>query len=143
MFREENRITTEGQRHLEAVIGSQEYNIVVDGGETSNCWPKLTYFMRSIDCFEDYVDPIDEAINDFLPVLFNQTEPFPDELRQLLIVPPVQGEKGIPDLKAEAPQQYTASKLITPHVAATRTQSTFLPDGEQTVQDWKGQHQRN
>ena len=32
--------------------------------------------MRTIDSFEDYVEPIDEVINDiFLPVLFCQTEP--------------------------------------------------------------------
>ena len=45
---------------------------------------KFPYFMRTIESFEDYVEPIDEAINDiFLPVLFRQTEPLPDELREL------------------------------------------------------------
>ena len=42
---------------------------------------KFAYFMRTIDSFEDYVEPIDEVINDiFLPV-FCQTEPLPDELK--------------------------------------------------------------
>ena len=37
--------------------------------------------MRTIDSFEDYVEPMDEVINDiFLPV-FCQTEPLPDELK--------------------------------------------------------------
>ena len=75
--------------------------------------------MRTIDSFEDYVEPTDEAINDiFLPILFRQTEPLPDELRELFTLPPVQGGLGIPDLKAEVSQQYAASKLIiAPHVA--------------------------
>ena len=42
---------------------------------------KFAYFMRTIDSFEDYVEPIDEVINDiFLPV-FCQTETLPDELK--------------------------------------------------------------
>ena len=42
---------------------------------------KCAHFMRTIDSFEDYVEPIDEVINDiFLPV-FCQTEPLPDELK--------------------------------------------------------------
>jgi len=76
--------------------------------------------MRTIDSFEDYVEPIDEAINDiFLPVLFRQTEPLPDELRKLFALPPAQRVLGIPDLKDEVSQQYAASKLIIArHVAA-------------------------
>ena len=45
---------------------------------------KFAYFMRKIDSFKDWVEPTDEAINDiFLPVLFGQTEPHPDEFREL------------------------------------------------------------
>lgn len=75
--------------------------------------------MRTIDSFEHYVEPIEEAINDiFLPVLFHQMEPLPAELRELFVLPPAQGVLGIPDLKAEVSQQYAASKLIiAPHVA--------------------------
>ena len=74
--------------------------------------------MRTIDSFEDYVEAIDEAINDiFLPVLFHQREHLPDELRELFT--PAQEGLGIPDLKAEVSQQYAASnKIIVPHVAA-------------------------
>ena len=76
--------------------------------------------MRTIDFFEDYVEPIDEAINGiFLPVLFRQSEHLPDELRELFTLPPAQGGLGIPDLKAEVSQQYAASNIIiAPHVAA-------------------------
>ena len=56
---------------------------------------KFPYFMRTIDSFEDYVEPIEEAINDiFLPVLFHQTEPLPAELRELFVLPPAQGGSG-------------------------------------------------
>ena len=80
----------------------------------------LHIFMRTIDSFEDYVEPIDEVINDiFLPVLFCQTEPLPDELREPFPIAPAQGALGIPYLKAETSQQYAASKLIrAPHKAA-------------------------
>ena len=48
--------------------------------------------MRTIDSFEDYVEPIEEAINDiFLPVLFHQTEPLPAEFRELFVLPSAQG----------------------------------------------------
>ena len=40
--------------------------------------------MRTIESFEDYVDPIQEAIDDLLlPTLFAQTEPLHSDLRQL------------------------------------------------------------
>ena len=68
--------------------------------------------MRTIDSFEDYVEPIDEVINDiFLPVLFCQTEPLPDELREPFPIVPAQGALGISYLKAETSQQYAASEL--------------------------------
>ena len=80
----------------------------------------ILLFLRTIDSFEDCVEPIDEAINDiFLPVLFRQREHLPDKLRELFTLPPAQGGLGIPDLKAEVSQQYAASKLIiATHVAA-------------------------
>ena len=53
--------------------------------------------MRTIDSFEDYVEPIDEVINDiFLPVLFYQTESLPDELREPFPIAPAQWTLGIP-----------------------------------------------
>ena len=51
--------------------------------------PKFTYIMRTIESFEDYVDPIQEAIDDLLlPTLFGQTEPLPSDLRQLVTLTP-------------------------------------------------------
>ena len=77
--------------------------------------------MCTIDSFEDCVEPTYEAINDiFFPDLFRQTNPLPDELRELFTLPPAQGGLGIPDLKAEVSQQYAASKLIIASHAAAR-----------------------
>ena len=103
-FGNEINITTEDQRHLEAVIESQEFNdqycrekVLGWKGElevlseiarsqvhaaftvfTKGYKSKFTYFMRTIGSFEDYVDPTQEVIDDlFLPTLFGQTEPLP------------------------------------------------------------------
>ena len=92
VFGDEVNITTEGQRHLGAVIASQEYKdqyceekIRIWKEEIERLYEieksqphtayiaftkgyklKFTYFMRTIDSFEDYVDPIQEAIDDLL-----------------------------------------------------------------------------
>ena len=108
VFGDEVNFTTEGQRH--SVIGSQEFKdqncrekILRCKGElealseiarsqphaaytvfSKGYKSKFTYFMRTIESFEDYVDPIQEAIDDLLlPTLFGQTEPLPSDLRQL------------------------------------------------------------
>ena len=107
MFGDEVNITTKGQRHLGAVIGSQEFKdqycrekVLRWKGklealsEIARSQPhaaytaftkayksKFTYFMRTIESFEDYVDPIQEAIDDLLlPTLFGQTDPLPSDL---------------------------------------------------------------
>ena len=112
VFGDEVNMTSEGQRHLGAVIGSQEFKdqycrekvlrwkgelealsqiarsqphaayIVFTGYKS-----KFTYVMRTIKSFQDYVDPIQEEIDDLLlPTLFRQTEPLPCDLRQLLSI---------------------------------------------------------
>ena len=138
VFGDDVNITTEGQRHLGAVIGFQEF-------KEQYCWEKdlgwkgelealseiavsqphaaytvftkgykskFTYFMRTIESFEDYVDPIQEAIDDLLlPTLFGQTEPLPSNLRQLVTLTPAQGGLGVPDLRFEAPQLYDNNSI--------------------------------
>ena len=60
--------------------------------------------MRTIESFEDYVDPTQKAIDDvLLPALFGRTEPLPSDLRQLVTLTPAQRELGVPDLRFEAP----------------------------------------
>ena len=126
------------QRHLGAVIASKEYKdqyceekvrvwkeeiellseiaksqphaayIAYTKGYSS----KFIYFMRTIGSFEDYVEPIQEVIEDvLLPTLFGQSEPIPNEVRRLAALATGQGGLGIPDLRSEAPQQFAASRL--------------------------------
>ena len=99
--------------------------------------------MRTIESFEDYVDPIQEAIDDLLlPTLFGQTEPLPSDLRQLATLAPAQGGLGVADLRFEAPQQFAASTLITaPHVDSIIGQSKFMLAGENFTEELKRQHQ--
>ena len=103
----------------------------------------ITCFMRTIESFEDYVDPIQEAIDDLLlPTLFSQTEPLPSDLRQLVTLTPAQGGLGVPDLRFEAPPQFAASTLITAsHVNSITTQSMFMVAGENSMEELQRQHQ--
>ena len=169
VFGDEVNITTEGQRHLGAVIGSQEFKdqycrekVLGWKGElealseiarsqphaaytvfTKGYKSKFTYFMRTIKSFEDYVDPIQEAIDDLLlPTLFGQTEPLPSNLPQLVTLTPAQGGLVVPDLRFEAPQQFAASTTITAsHVDSITKQSTFMVAGERSTEELKRQHQ--
>ena len=158
VFGDEVNVTTEGQRH--SVIGSQEF-------KDQNCREKIlrckgelealseiarsqphaayTVFSKGYKSkwFEDYVDPIQEAIDDLLlSTLFGQTEPLPGDLRQLVTLTPDQRGLGVPDLRIEAPQQFAVSTLITaPHVDSTNTQSMFMVAGENSTEKLKRQHQ--
>ena len=104
---------------------------------------KFTYFMCIIVSFEDYVDPIQEAIDDLLlPTLFGQSEPLPNEVRLLVTLTTAQGGLGMPDLRAEAPQQLAASKSITTaRVDSIKSQSTFMAPGESFTEELKRHHQ--
>ena len=95
--------------------------------------------MRTIESFEDYVDPIQaEAIDDLLlRTLLGQAEPLPSELRQLVTLTPAQGGLGVPDLRSEAPQQFAASKYVNNSTA----QSMFMVAGENSTEELQRQHQ--
>ena len=75
----------------------------------------------------------------FLPTLFGQAEPLPDELCELVTLTPAQGgEGGIPDLTTKAPQQYLASKTFTKqHVEFIKSQSEIMNTDEQLVEKLK------
>ena len=92
VFGDEVNITTEGQHHLGAVIALQEYKDqyceekiciwkeeIEQLSEIAKSQPltvhiafikgyksKFTYFMHTIDFFEDHVDPIQKAIDNLL-----------------------------------------------------------------------------
>ena len=108
---------------LAEIVKSQPHAAYV--AFTKSYKSRFPYFMRTIDSFEDYVEPIDEAIND-QGMIFSFQFFFARRSPSLMSCenyspfrPPTQGGLGIPDLKAEVSQQYAASKLIiAPHVAA-------------------------
>ncbi|CAH3029132.1 unnamed protein product [Porites evermanni] len=111
---------------------------------TEGCKSKFTYFIRTIESFEDYFEPIQEAIDDLLlPTLFGKTEPLPSDLRQLVTLTPAQGGLGVPDLRFEAPQQFAASTsaITAPHIDSIATQSMFTVAGENSTKKLKRQHQ--
>ena len=169
VFGDEVNITTKGQRHPGAVITSQKYKDqyceekvrvwkeeIERLSEISKSQPhtayiaftkryksKPTYFMRTIESFEDYVDPTQGAMDDLLlPTLFGQSEPLPNEVRRLVTLTTAQGGLGVPDLRAEAPQQLAASKSITTgHVDSIISQSTFKASGERSTEELKRHHQ--
>ncbi|CAH3168283.1 unnamed protein product [Porites lobata] len=139
VFGEEVNITTEGQRHLGASQPHAAYIAFTKGYKS-----KFTYFMRTIESFEIYVDPIQEVIEDLLlPTLFGQSEPLPNEVRRLATLATGQGGLGIPDLKSEAPQQFAASRLITTaHVDSITSQSSIMVPGERSTEELK-RHQQS
>ena len=129
VFDDEVNTTLEGRRHLGAVIGSKEFKNqccqekvdkwlreIESLAEISKSQPhaayvaftkgfksKFTYYLGTIKSFEEYVDPIEEVIHTFfLPSLFGQAEPLPEELQELVNLSPAQGGIGIPDLKRES-----------------------------------------
>ena len=129
-------ITLEGRRHLGAVIGSKECKdqycqekvdkwlremeslAEISKSQPHAAYVAFTYYLRTIESFEEYVDPIEEVIHtSFLPSLFGRAEPLPEELKELVSLSPAQGGIGIPDLKRESLEQFNASLDITaPHV---------------------------
>ena len=160
VFCDEVNITLEGRRHLGAVIGSKEFKNQycqekVDKWlrqmesltEISKNQPhaayvaftkgfksKFTYYLRTIESFEEYVDPIEEVIQTSLrPSLFGRAEPLPEELKELVNLSTAQGGIGIPDLKRESSEQFNASLDITaPHLNSIVTQSSTIPARELT-----------
>ena len=159
-------ITMEGKRHLGAVIGSKAYKdqycekkvskwvqeltslsdiaktqpqaafIAFNNGYKS----KFTYFQRTIEGFEDYLEPVHEILNEsFLPAIFGRDVPFPEPYLQLFTLPPSDGDLGIPALSDESKRQFKGSTLITaPHVKAIIEQKmTLTPESLMIFEDLK------
>ena len=83
------------------------------------------------------MNPIEEVISEvFLPTLFGQEELLPEELHEVITLPPAHGGLGIPALSEETPQQYAASTSITrPHVEAILFQSTSMPASTNVIKN--------
>ena len=147
------KITTEGQRHLGAVIGSRAFKKLYCN-EKINEWmkellvlceiadthpqaaysayakgfkSKFTYFLRTIENFEEFVEPIDNLISEkFIPTLFGLELPL-ENLRDVFALNPSDGGLRIPFLKKEAPWQHGSSIFITkPHIEAIGRQSQTM-----------------
>ena len=143
IFGEEVNITEDGQRHLGAAIGSDDFkdsyckdkvdkwmNELLVLSEIADTNPqaayaaytkgfrsKFTYFMRTIEGFENYLEPLDNTINEqLIPSFFGSDTPM-DELRGVFALNPGDGGLGMPVPSKEAAQQHASSLLITqPHV---------------------------
>ena len=112
VFGDEVNITLEGRRHLGAVIGSIEFKnqycpekvdkwlremeslTEISKSQLHTAYvaftkrfkSKFTYYLRTIESFEEYVDPIEEVIHtSFLPSLFGRVELLPEELKGLSV----------------------------------------------------------
>ena len=145
MFGDEVNITTEGQRHLGPVIGSQEFKdqyfqekVLGWKGElkalseiarsqrhaaytvfTKGYKSKLTYFMRTIESFEDYVDPA---------ASWSITAPQIDSITtQSMFM--VAGENSIEELK----RQHQALKTASVKMRMESIDSTLPSDLQRSV----------
>ena len=140
IFGDRVNITTEGQRHLGAVLGSKSFKDqyceeMVDKWitdlkvlcEIARTQPqaayvsftkafksKFTYFQRTIPSFEQYLEPLQDVINDlFVPAILGQDTPLSDKLMACFSLPTSKGGLNIPDLQEDTPYQYSSSRLIT------------------------------
>ena len=146
-------ITSEGKRHLGAVIGSPEYNEEFCKDKV-NVWikelttlceiatthpqmaytaylkgykSKFTYFLRTIENFHNFVSPVDQLLSEkFIPTLFGYDTAL-TEYRDIFGLNPGEGGLGIPILSNEAQDQHASSLRITePHVESIMEQETIM-----------------
>ena len=129
-------ITKDGKRHLGAATGSADYKdeccrvIVPEWIEqlenltnfakshpqaacvamTKTFNSKFTYFMRTINGFEEYTGPIDDS---FLPTLFYPDTTLDQNLLELFSLSTKNDVLGIPCLRWDSAFQFEASKLST------------------------------
>ena len=136
------QITVEGERHLGAVIGGEEYKeryiretIKKWVGEVSflsqiattqpqaayACYTagyqhKLTYFLRTIPGMENYLQPFEDVIrHHFIPAITGG-HIVNDKERALLSLPPRLGGLGLKNFVETAPFEYDNSVHITLHL---------------------------
>ena len=149
-------MTTAGKRHLGAAIGSNDFKTdyiqakvskwcdeIHNLAEIAKSQPhaaysayihgqqhKYKYFMRTISNIQKQLEPLDDAINNFLiPAItgFSITE----AERELLALPIKSGGLGIDLISQNADNEYIMSKQITaPLAAIIALQGDDLPDPE-------------
>jgi hypothetical protein len=147
------KITSEGKRHLGAVIGSADYNKefceekvdvwikeLTTLCEIATTHPqmayaaylkgyksKFTYFLRTIENFHNFVSPVDQLLSEkFIPTLFGYDTAL-NEYRDIFSLNPGEGGLGIPTLSNEAQEQHASSLRITePHVESIMEQESMM-----------------
>ena len=118
MFGDSVNITSEGKRHLGAIIGSENYKneyceeivqnwisqlkVLCEIAETQpqaaytaftkGFRSKFTYFMRTIEDFEQYIIPVKDILQDkFVPTLMGIDTPLDKSLQKIISQPPKHG----------------------------------------------------
>ena len=130
-------ITDHGRKHLGAVIGSEDYkkeyvaekvkewveslhkltNIAKTQPQAAySCFVKgfvhkFTYFMRTIPDIKTLLYPLDEAINGFIKIIFDNHD-FNANERKLWSLPVRMGGMGLPIPSEISDEQYANSRLI-------------------------------
>ena len=139
IFGDSINITTEGKRHLGSVLGTQSFkeeycsdlcskwmNELQKLSEFAKSEPqaayaaychgyksKFTYFMRTIEGLENYMEPIEQLItNKFLPLLVDDVS-VSDNERLIYSLPTKDGGLGINIIDEECKTQYKASSMFT------------------------------
>ncbi|KAG1679220.1 putative phosphoenolpyruvate synthase [Nymphon striatum] len=143
-------ITSKGKRHLGAVIGSKAYkkeycdtmvhdwvnelNVLCNIATTQpqaaytayikGFQSKFTYFLRTIDNFDDYISPVDKIIDEnFIRTIFG-------------IDTPVGIGLGIPVLTKEATRQHRSSLLVSKvHVESILNQDSIMRTTDMEAMD--------
>ena len=158
-------ITAQGRKHLGAVIGSEEYKREymtekVDEWVSSiqrlssiaktqpqaaySCYVKgfthkFTYFMRTIPDISSLLQPLDDAVDDFIKVLFNNYD-FNTTERNLWSLPVRMGGMGLMIPSKIADAQYSNSRKINEQLTAkVRNQQTIFEDIEPGVRKAKAE----
>ena len=144
LFGDTVNITTEGKRHLGAVIGSEEYkkeycdelvsawvnqlNVLSDFATTQphaayiaytkGFKSRFTFFLRTICDFDKFTEPIEDVLErKLIPNVMGSNGSINEPFRSLVGLAPSEGGLGIPCIKDSAIDQYKASRTITkPHV---------------------------
>jgi len=160
------QISTKGERHLEAVIGSVEFkeayckklsekwaeeiNLLSDIATTqpqaayacftSGYQHKFSYFLRTIPGIEQFLIPVEQAIQHQLIPAITGGHVVSDEER---ILPSRLGGLGIKDVTEEAPIKYQNSKQLTATLRKDLQNDEVQEDGKTTLQVKNKRRQQN
>ena len=146
LFGDTVNITTEGKRHLGAVIGSEEYkkeycdelvnnwvnelNVLSDFATTQphaayiaytkGFKSRFAYFLRTICDFDNFTEPIEDILKRrLIPNLMGTDGLINEPFRSLVGLSPGEGGLGIHCINDSTSVQYKASRIITKPLVET------------------------